>query len=275
MTDLPCTACGNPVPLSRHDCPHCGEVGDTPNVKAAKLEEQALHHRYLEALRNADIRGCRTTVDLFDEAASRSHAVIAKDLREIDRCASSDRQLMTTYYQLISGQARVPDGDEWDTLRRLADESAFPGYKEHVQFAALSLDDAGVPGYGPVSIVLREDLIAQRASVYEENSALFMKQHAYAPPRGHRATWIQRARLCVAKIAPRIDTSTLPERFPSLLLQRGTTATEHQFVEVHIFGSMSIRTVKKVIVRSIRSRAMLKSLRDRLLKVGIAMEVAQ
>ena len=59
----------------------------------------------------------------------------------------------------------------------------------------MTLDDLGPLGYGAWSITLRTPLIERRASVFEENSLIFIKTHkvpidgADENFRGYRATW--------------------------------------------------------------------------------------
>jgi hypothetical protein len=193
-------------------------------------------------------------------------------MRELDRLAASDKELYPTYYGLLEGQIRLPHGNEWDVLRGIADEALFPGYKEEIRFAALSLDGLGLPGYGECSFVLRDAMIAHRASIFEENSALSMKKHAYVPPPGHRATWGDRAKLCAVKTAGDIGASTGADQFPKLLLEPGATPEEDRFVEVHIWGPMTIRSIERVVVGKLRRQSVRKSLRDRLAAFGAVLE---
>lgn len=110
--------------------------------------------------------------------------------------------------------------------------------------AALSLDGNVLKSYGDCSWVLREDMIAHRASLFEENSVLFMEHHdvaiaeAHKLPRGHRAVWAERSKLCVAKLAAKIGHETTDAEFPKLLLRDGRTPEGDEFVEVHVGGPM-------------------------------------
>jgi len=247
-------------------CPHCGLPGLFPNVRAAQAEpeRQALDRRYEDALAAAGIRGARGAVEAFEAAARSSKAVAARSMRELDRLSESDKELFPSYYGMLKGQVRMPHGNEWDILRGIADDALFPGYKEEIRFAALSLDGVGLTRYGECSFVLRESMIAHRATVYEENSTLSMKRHAYEAPPGHRATWEDRAKLCVAKTAGDIQAETGAELFPKLLLDQGATSREDRFVEVHVWGPMTIRSVERVVVGTLRRQAFRKALRDRL-----------
>lgn len=214
---------------------------------------------------------------LREAALQGSKAVIARPLRDVERLAASDRELYPTFYGLTEAEVRLPFGDRWDRLRRLADEALFPGYKEHIRFAALSLDGAGLSGFGDCSLTLRDDMTAHRASVFEDNSASFLERHGYKPPPGCRALWEERARLCVAKRAEEIPAGTPDSDFPGVLLQQGSQSDEGRFVEVHVWGPMSIRTVERVLFtgngRKYR-KAFLLELRDRLAEAGATLEIA-
>jgi hypothetical protein len=97
-------------------------------------------------------------------------------------------------------------------------------------------------------------MIADRASVFEENSALFIERHDIKIsrkanlPKGHRATWVERAKLAVAKLHGRIDSATTPDKYSQILLKRGATSGDDDFIEVHIFGPMTVLTMERVIV---------------------------
>jgi hypothetical protein len=235
-------------------------------------ERRALGRRYLSALRAATDRGAGEKVAQFEKATANSKAVMARPMRELDRLIASDQEMIPSYYGLLAGQVRLPHGNEWDGLRGTADEALFPGYKEHIRFAALSLDGQGLSSYGECFFVLRDRMIGHRASVYEENSAVSLKKHGYEPPRGHRATWSERARLCVAKLADRIRPTTAPDQFSHLLMHPGRSSKEDCFVEVHVWGPMTIRTIGRILVRRQRRRASRKALRDRLKAFGVELE---
>lgn len=217
-------------------------------------------------------RGAGEEVAQFEVAAARSQAVMARPMRELDRLVSSDRELIPSYYGLLAGQVRLPHGNEWDGLRGIADEALFPGYKEHIRFAALSIDGKGLSSYGECFFVLRDTMIGHRASVYEENSVISLKKHDYQPPPGHRAAWFERAGLCVAKLAGRIRATTTRDEFSDLLLRPGRSSEDDSFVEVHVWGPMTIRTIERILVGKQRRQASRKALRDRLEGFGVELE---
>jgi hypothetical protein len=152
----------------------------------------------------------------------------------------------------------------------------FPGYKEHIRFAALSLDGVGLADFGDCFLVLKEDMIAHRATAFEENSASFLEYHRYQEPEGSRATWAERSKLCTAKNEGDLKPGMPVSEFPAVLMRQKTATKESRFVEVHIYGSMSLRAVETVILKKKGSRPYKKSfmleLRDRLVKMGVALE---
>jgi hypothetical protein len=251
-----CSHCGNEVPPPAQHCPHCGQPGRFWNVLAADKpdERAALDRRYQAAKTDAIARNSDGVLQDFENSLASSVAVIARYQSDVLRLASSTRQLYGTYYQMVEGGLRLPDGNEWDVLRELADTVLFPNYKEQMRFGALSLDGRGLPNYGECSIVLREKMIADRASVFEENSALFVERHdikiSRKPnlPKGYRATWAERAKLGVAKLHGKIDSATTPDKYSQILLKPGASSGDDDFIEAHIFGPMTVLTMERVIV---------------------------
>lgn len=247
--------CGQPLPASESVCPHCGRPSLFPNVRAVSRQDErtALEDRYQKARLGAAGRGAEHVVGEFESAVARSEAVLARSATEVHRLATNEKAIYATYYQRIEGGARLPDGDKWDVLRSLADDVLFPGYRKNVRFAALTLDGVGLYHYGECSMTLRTEMIAHRATLLEENSAVFMQRpgvtfaNAAASPRGYRSSWADRAKLCVAKLAAKLQIGTAPREFPGLLLRQGKTPEDDDFVEVHIFGPLTIRTVARVI----------------------------
>lgn len=253
---IPCSECGHDIQQPAERCPHCGRPGYFWNVLTAMetAEREALERRYQAAKRDAVSRKADAQLQDFENAIANSQAVIARSESEVLRLASSTKQLYSTYYEQIEAGVRLPDGDEWDVLRELADTVLFPKYKQEMRFAALSLDGFGLSNYGSCSIVFREDMISHRASVFEENSALFMERRKIkisrtpALPKGHRATWDDRAKLCAVKLSQKIDSTTLSDKYSALLMKQGVSSEDDEFVEVHIWGPMTVLTMERVIV---------------------------
>ncbi len=250
---ITCSFCSNEVPQPSQCCPHCGRPGLFWNVVAAEESDEraALDRRYQAAKKDAINRKAERAVQEFENAMSESHAVIARSPSEVLRLASSARQLYATYYQMIEAELRLPDGDEWDALREPADTLLFPHYKNQIRFGALSLDGVGLSRYGSCSIVLREGMIAHRASLFEENSAVFVERHGMKKARtikGYRSTWNDRPKLCFAKLHDKVDSTTTLDKYSRILLSSGVKPEDDEFVEVHIWGPLSVLTMERVIV---------------------------
>jgi hypothetical protein len=234
-----------------------------------------LEKRYQATLADATVRGAEGAVQDFDAATQASKAVIARPLRDAERLSSSDKELYSTYYKLLDAEVRLPFGDEWDHLRRLADTSLFPGYEKEIRFAALSLDEGGLAEYGDCFFILREDMIAHRATAFEENSAAFLRGRFDGIPEGSRSTWAERSKLCTVKNAGDLRPGVPASDFPAVLMRQKTATEESRFVEVHIYGSMSIRSIEKVIFKKgprPYKKSFERQLRDRLAKFGTRVE---
>lgn len=275
---MPCEFCGNDIPFALERCPHCGNLGPPPNVKAARTaaERKALQRRYEDALEEAGRRGCRAAVESFETMAKTSKAVINKHLEEIERLVSSEHQVYATYYERLDAGVQSPYGDSWDSWRRMADATLFPLYEKRIRFAALSQDGIGVRSYGECSLVLRDLLIGRRTTVFEDNAAVFLRDRDYKLRPGHRAVWEERFLLCVAKLAGSIHPGTTPDDFPGLLLHQGATAEYDSFVEVHIWGPLTAKSFERAVLPpagKMRSRVFRKALKARLATVGIELEV--
>jgi hypothetical protein len=283
-TFVDCAFCHNKFAFALERCPHCAQPGLFANVRAAdNIEERsALNRRYKEATTDAAKRGVKRALKDFEKAVKRSQAVMARSLGELQRLATSDNELYATYHQLVEAGLRLPAGGKWDILRVLTDDALFPGYKQHIRFAALSLNRIGLHNYGECSLVLREKMIAHRASVFEENSVMWMANHRINLtnvnnlPKVYRATWNDRAKLVVAKQGNKIQPNMPSDSFAALLLQQGTAVENDQFIEVHIWGPMTMRTVEHATIKQPQrpaNRVILKALREKLQKAGVTLEV--
>ena len=274
-----CSYCKNQIPQPASCCPHCGRWAQYWNVlNADKADERtALKGRYDAAKADALARGADAAVQNFETAVAGSKAVIARSIEEVQRLANSTRELFGPYYRLVEAGLKLPDGDEWDMARQLTDTVLFPHHKEHIRFAALSFDGLGLSKYGGCSIQIRDEMIAHRASVIEENSVLFMERHNVkvsrnpSVPKGYRAPWAERDKICTAKLAARIDSTTTPNQYSKLLLKQGISSADDEFVEVHIWGPMSVLSIEKVTITDPKgaSETILKALTSQLLKQGV------
>ncbi len=259
----PCreSGCGHEMPLSMQHCPHCGRPRRFPNVDLAEdpPEKAALDRRYFAALDRAKGRGTQDRVDAFELYVEQAHAVTACPFAEVRRIAKSDKELSRTFYMKgvtnLDKGSHVLAGKEWDAIRPTA-ETAFFGdeNKRYVHFAALSPTDEGLHNYGECSVTFRPSMVTHRTSVLEENMLVFFKTRCAdywkteRIPPGYRSNWTDRAKVAVAKLADRFQTSTTDAEFSAFLLTTGPTSADDRFVELQIFGDVTVRTIEKVVL---------------------------
>ena len=113
------------------------------------------------------------------------------------------------------------------------------------------MDDKGLSHYGECTMVLRDKMIRHRATVFEENSAVFVKRNLIDIenlPAGRRAVWENRSKAALVKSASKLQPTTEPSEYPQILLQDGVSSADDIFVEVHIWGPMTIRSVEKISI---------------------------
>lgn len=225
---------------------------------AAPGEVAALRQRYDDAVRDAESRGCSDKLREFEAVVTRgSKAIFACPLTKLMPLATGLYDLYAPYYRLA--ELRLPQGPprggapNWDVIRPVVETALFGDeFKKEIHYAALTLDGRALSSYGGCFVLLREAMIAHRASVFEENSLLFMKRHKInlfevdRLPQGYRATWADRGQLAVAKLAARIDSRARSGQFAGLLMRAATKRTNDDFVEVHLFGPMTAYTFEKV-----------------------------
>lgn len=244
-----CPWCGVDVRESEHLCPACGKDLGCPNVRAAQgyAEKSALADRYKQALVAAGRRSCTDVLLRFQAALRSSKAVICRSVSQAKALVSNDNELYASFYELLGAGARRPEKTKVDRERLLADDLLFPFYKDKIKFAALSLDGMGVTSYGTCSMVLKDLAIADRSTVFEENSLDFCKSRKLGfgnpVPPGYRAVWDQRDLLGCAKLHPRLEEKTDDASFVTVLRSGG------DFIEVHIYGRLHRGSFERIVVR--------------------------
>ena len=280
LDSIICPDCKYNIPQPASCCPHCGRPGIFWNVIRANSDDErvALQSRYDAAKADARSRGADLVVYDFEKAVASSKAVLARSDIDVQRLANSTHQVYGTFYQEVEAGLKLPESDEWNAARELADVLLFADYRKQIRFASLSLDGAGLSKFGSCSITLREDMIAHRTSVFDENSVLFMERHKVAAsrtpgiPKGFSAVWPERDKLCVAKLAERIDSSTNPNQYSGLLMKQGTTPEDDEFVEVHISGPITVLTMAEVTVTIPKARpraTVVRAIKSKLEKHGV------
>lgn len=245
-----CRDCKQGIPSEARHCHHCGRPALFPNVEQAEAGDQvrALGVRYRAQVSRARREGRLASLRSFERSLKKAAASKALPASEISRLVAKETAIGATYYQQLAGICRLPDENEWDKLRRIADAVFFGSNASDINFAALSINDRWLTNYGDGAIFFRQKMIAHRATLFEENIVLWHKKAPAARtiPKGYSATWRERARLAIAKLGERVDAVA---RTDDLLLRSGLDTSGDSFIEVHICGTYSARSVALFIVR--------------------------
>lgn len=274
--------CGNPgcqeeVPGHERSCLVCGRDAGYPNVRAAATREEvkAVDNRFQAAQASSKSGGYHDELLRFEDAVSRSQAVICRHLSTVHTLVSSDNELFSTYYNQVTANMRIPEDNEWDRAREALESAVFPHYHREISYGVLSLDGVGQTAYGPVSIALKESSISDRASVFDEPLFPFFRSRkilaGQAPPLGHRATWEHRGRLAAAKLHSALDQGTKPSEYQDILLSPQSDP-EGDCIEAHIYGPIHRRAISGVIAKIPTRRAdkaILESVKRKLQEIGV------
>jgi hypothetical protein len=276
-----CENCHNALDAWRSTCRHCLKWIGYPNVRAASMAAEVAQ---VDARYRAAWEGCPDDVDArahltrYEEAvASSSKAVVNRTTEAFEASLRSENDISGNFYRLIDAGLRLPQSDTWNKIRVIADDIVFPGYGEEIRFASLSLSDDGLLAYGACSMVLRSAMIESRASVFEGNTVLVLD--ALVADRidlaslvegfvGLRAVWEDRGRMAVIKSSER----DLTLSFPELLMSSGATTADDDFIEVHIWGELTMQAIECVTLPATgvgRESLYLDVIRDRLDAVGV------
>ena len=93
-------------------------------------------------------------------------------------------------------------------------------------------------------------MIGHRASLFNENSALFFHKNGPNIPLGMKSSWANRAILGIAKLANFITPKCGLAEFESLVLRPGATSLQDEFIEVQVFGELTVYSFESVRLKS-------------------------
>jgi hypothetical protein len=280
MWAMKCCNCNEEIPDFYRFCTVCGADAGCPNVRAALRSDEvdALKLRVKEAEEYVTARGCKDILDQFCNSIAQSSVVIGSSLGRINALLSSDNELFVTFYKAVGSEARIPEDNAWDKIRQSVDSLLFPYYYEDIHFGSLSLDLTGISIFGSCFMVLKDLAIKDRATVFEENSIIFIRNHGIVAgdpfPLGYRATWTNRSLLVAAKLGKRLTPTTTEAEFPKLLADSDTK----DFVEVHIYGPIHRRAIKHLSVSEPLQKpdkVILKSVIKKCKEIGASMEISR
>jgi hypothetical protein len=185
----------------------------------------------------------------FFNAASTSHALFACPLLKLHREIAGETEIFETYYQLeaLRLRATVPKSLDWEKIRPQAEAELLGSdkNKEYLHYACLSLDWEGLMSFGDCIVQLKECMIAHRASCFEGNTAvIYFVEHSFS--KYLRSNWADRGKIAAAAFGERLRTSDGNAEFAKILVAPGKDPVDDEFIEVHIFGTMTARTFSEV-----------------------------
>ena len=248
-----CLHCGREFAQHLDRCQHCHTDVGSPNVRAASdpREIEALNQLYLAAIADARRRGCESVLNRFERETASSRAVVCKKYLQLAGIIAPDygSWVIPNYYQQIDGGARAPDDAKWD-WQRAQERRWFPNYVHHINYGVLTLNDSGASGWGevaPYSVNGRSKggpLSANRMQSTSP-SEFQMTSRFHQVIEHHGAT-------AEDYVSPNFSASILcdtpVERFPEILLKQGDSKDDADFVEVHIYGTLTLESVARVRV---------------------------
>ena len=277
-----CPHCTAEVPSHVRDCVRCGEAVGFPNVRAAagSAEVAALDRRVKTAFSSAEAAGYDAVLDDFGQAvATASVAVIARPLMTLQRIVDNSNLLLMTFYKELEAGGRTAENNDADKGRTQIDSLVNPLYYTELHFAALSLNGEGVRHYGDFQLTLASSYISSRATVFEENPFKFGQRHRIVVggrcPLGYRASWENRGKLAQAKLFPQLTKASKPDDYPGVLINQGGTRGDEDFIEVHIFGTIGVGTIERIVAYEPKGheRHIWRGLQRKLKSAGIVVEV--
>ncbi len=258
---MKCPKCTSSVPPNSRFCTSCGTDCGYPNVRLARAaaNEETLGRRIEDANVSARAKGSAEVLNRFRKVVDRSHATVARPLSEVQNLLANRSNSYVSHHRMVRAGARAVQDNEFDPIRTQFENAIFPNFHEEIVFAALSLHAFGLKGYGGCTMVLKDLMIEERASVFEENGYVFVRRHRLMMndkiPDGYRATWQRRSDLAVAKLHDRINADTRDDDFAGILLGDDGTTDGSDFIEVHVYGTINSNVIERIAASLPKKRA--------------------
>jgi hypothetical protein len=241
-------------------------------------ETAELRDRYERAYEALAGRGLEAVGRDFESAIETARAVLSVPL-DFALLLLRGNTLHQNYYRGVAGQSRQSAARDDDVARRSIDAKLFGRIAEDLTMAALSLDGRGLRSYGQVFLEFRELVCRHRASLLVDNSFVFHRRYGgdrQELPKGFRATWSERGRLALIKVAEDLAASTTSTAYPELLMGDAGDRALDRFVEVHIYGAWDHQAIFRVrgprVFSTDYENFQLQELRARLDRLGIPWE---
>jgi hypothetical protein len=186
----------------------------------------------------------------------------------------NDSTLYSGYSRLVASEVRSPAMRSDDRARTAVEGIIFGSLASDIRYAALSIGGLGLASYGNCTIVLRELAVQASATLLENNSYKFVRDHQLTfeseIPAGYRAVWEDRHILAVSKLAKKVARAQTPTSAAEILLFSEGDRQTDDFIEVHIWGAFDHQSIEGVRIphpvhAPDHEQAILLSIRDRML----------
>ena len=279
-----CVKCTTGIPSHVDRCVACSRDVGFPNVRAASAaaEVVALNENYHQARARCSANGTAAVADLLEADLGASVAVICKPWGVINTLLDRDSRLLQTFHQEVDSEGRTPEDNDFDRERAGIDATFFPHYHHRIRFAALSLDGEGSLAYGGGCLVLKDRSIADRATIFIENTINYVRRTKLPagapPPPGLTATWASRAKLGISKLADRLRPRMQQKDLVAVVLTQTGKTDGDDFLEVHVYGPIHRSTVAVVTGKMPRhdpDRALVRQMKVDLANAGVQIQVGK
>lgn len=275
-----CELCGTSPSARDRFCDVCLKDVGFPNVRAAtKPEEVArLSSRLRMAKTSATRQGTEAELTRLQQLAVSSTAVFNRSLGSLHTWLFSDSPLFHSFVKQIN-LGRRPQANIWDEQRISAENTVNPLYSDELVFAVLSPHGGGLAHYGPYTVALDEKLVAHRSTCFEMNpfyfNAKFNVVSGSPAPIGYRCTWSKRPDLAAAKLWEKVQVGMDDVALGDLLMEPRGGAADCDFIEVHIYGPIHRRAIRRVSgprPSSAPDQVLWQHIRDTLQASGVVVE---
>lgn len=248
----PCPNCGREIPLDDRICDYCAADAKPPNVRFAERPGEVRALAALDAAASglAASAGREAERSRLAELVRASKLVINRKLRSLALWVESDDELYVNFYKLKQRGVRMTN-DVYNRQRLSAENTISPTFADQLTIGALTVDDRGMDYYGGYSVLIREEAIRLRATVFWENPFEFNKRMKIVsgedPPEGYRAVWEERHRLANAKLATQLPDGADDDVLANLVMGPDRSVESCDFIEVHIHGDIHADCIERVV----------------------------
>ena len=247
--EIACPNCNTANVFNNLSCKYCGAPLGAPNVNAARTSDEstALEARYQQGLKLNNSKKLRD----FENTVATDSVVLKNVELDMLRNWVMDPHPCYPYQEAVKRGIAVAKQPENDITRAMVDAALFGSYGYNINFAALAINHIGLVSYGAFSIKLARARIENMASLLEENSYDFVEKASNTVmnpqlPKGFISDWQNKHKLVVAKLHPEVTDVTLSENFARILLHSNSNRWEDRFVEVHIWGALTVDAIESV-----------------------------